>query len=98
MNTTVTTIQNLKVALLEFSKLMADSNTSRNETYAQIADNVWREKIYPFIKNENVTTWESDIIKKIINNPYTRLALSEKQAYCVAAAYQRINQETILVK
>jgi hypothetical protein len=74
---------------------MVKSNTTRNTVYEQMANAVWNEEIAPFVKDENITTWEIDIKKKFIDNPYVRFSMSEKQAYCLARAFATINPETI---
>lgn len=90
-----TSLQNLKVSLIDYSSYIAKSNTTGNSTYSQIADDIYAEKIQPFVKNIAITTWEADIQKRIIDNPYSKIILSEKQAYCLARAYQLLNPETI---
>jgi hypothetical protein len=90
-----TTIQNLKVSLIKFIDYMVESNTTQNTVYEQMANTVWNEEIKPFVINEDITTWESDIKKKFIDNPYVRFSMSEKQAYCLAKAFATINPETI---
>lgn len=94
--TTQTTIQELKKALLDYNFYVVKNNTTGNHTYDQIANSIWAEKIAPFVKNENITTWESDIKAKFCDNVYVRYNISEKQAFCLARAFACINQETIL--
>ena len=60
-----------------------------------MANSVWREEIKPFVKNEDITTWESDIKKRFLDNPYVKNEISEKQAFCLARAFQVLNPETI---
>ena len=93
MNNTAT-IQQIKAALLDFNRYMVTANRG-NGIYEDLANTVWNDKILPFVKNETIGTWESDIQKKFIDNPYVRFEMSEKQAYCLARAYAAINPETI---
>lgn len=51
-----TNIQNLKAAIIEFVSYMVKSNTTRNTIYEQMADRVWREKIAPYVVNQEITT------------------------------------------
>lgn len=87
------TIQQLKDSLIKYNNFVVKSNTTGNHTYESMAQNVWANEIFPFIPNENVTTWELDIKKKFIDNPYCRYEMSEKQAYCLARAYANLNKE-----
>jgi hypothetical protein len=91
-----TSVQNLKASLIKFVDYMVKCNTTQNTTYEQMANTVWAEEIQPFLVNENITTWEIDIKKKFIDNPYVRFNISEKQAYCLAKAFANINPETII--
>lgn len=90
-----TTIQDLKKAIIEYVKWVAKQNETGNNTYEQVANSVYVEKIHPFVKNEEITGWEKDIKKKFFDNPYVRFEISEKQAYCLARAFASINQDTI---
>lgn len=89
-----TNIQNVKAAIIKYVDYMVKSNTTRNTNYEQMADQVWREEIAPYVVNEEITTWESDIKKKFIDNPYVRFDISEKQAFCLARAFAKINPDT----
>lgn len=89
-----TNIQNIKAAIIDFVRHTVKSNITRNTVYEQIANQVWREKIAPYVINEEITTWESDIKKKFIDNPYVRFDISEKQAFCLARAFANINPDT----
>jgi hypothetical protein len=91
-----TSIQKLKGSLIKFVDYMVKGNTTQNTIYEQMANTVWSEEIQPFLVNENITTWEVDIKKKFIDNPYVRFSMSEKQAYCLARAFAAINPETII--
>lgn len=93
---TTTTIQNLKNAIIRFVNYTVKSNTTANSTYEGMANTVWREEIAPYVANDEITTWEADIKKKFIDNPYVRYDISEKQAYCLARAWASINHETIV--
>lgn len=64
--------------------------------YDSLSDNVWREEIMPYVQNESIDGWEKDIQAKFCNQPYQKFVISEKQAYCLAKAFQRINQYTIV--
>lgn len=90
-----TTVQDLKKAIQEYVYYVVKSNTTANSNYEKISDNIYNEKIKPFVVNENITTWESDIKKRFMDNPYAKFEISEKQAFCLARAYQAINTETI---
>lgn len=92
---TTTSINNLKVAIIDYINYVVKANTTGNSTYESVSNNVWREQIAPYVKNEAITTWELDIKKKFVDNPYCRYAISEKQAYCLARAYAQLNPETI---
>lgn len=89
-----TTIQNIKVAIIRYVSYMVKSNTTANRTYEGMAETVWREEIAPYVVNEEIDTWESDIKKKFIDNPYVRFDISEKQAFCLARAFAKINPDT----
>lgn len=89
-----TSIQNIKTAIIDYVDYLVKANAG-NATYEQMANMVWQEQIQPYVKNENITTWEADIQKKFINNPYVRFSISEKQAFCLARAFAAINTETI---
>lgn len=81
---------------MDYVMNVVDANTQGNRTlYEQMSDKVWNEEIAPFVKNENITTWELDIKKKFINNPYVSYRISEKQAFCLARAFQVLNPHTI---
>lgn len=89
-----TSIQNIKSSIIDYVDYLVKSN-SGNAIYEQMANTVWQEQIQPFVVNENITSWGSDIQKKFINNPYVKYPISEKQAYCLARAFAAINPETI---
>lgn len=91
-----TTIQNLKKSLLTYVDYMVKSNTTKNDVYERMANNVWNEEVRPYVLNEEITTWEADIKKRFLDDPYVRFNMSEKQAYCLARAFAAINPETIL--
>jgi hypothetical protein len=92
------TIQTIKQALIEYNYRIVFANKTMGSRSMQqdIADEIWNEKLAPFIKNETITTWEKDIQEKMLN-PYCKWAISEKQAYCLARAFQSINQDTISI-
>ena len=90
-----TTIQDLKKAIIEYVDYLVKANTSTNAIYETMANDVYANHIQPFVRDENVATWESDIQKKFFNNPYVRFTISEKQAFCLARAFAAINQDTI---
>lgn len=92
-----TTIQSLKQAIIEYNNYQVKCMETRNHTYENIADSIYREKIFPYVKNENIDTWELDIKKRFLDDPYCRLIISDKQAYCLARALQKLNPETITV-
>lgn len=93
-----TTIQNLKKSLLTYVDYMVKSNTTKNPIYENLANRVWREEVKPYVLNEEITTWEADIKKRFLDDPYVRVNMSEKQAYCLARAFAAINSETIINK
>jgi len=96
MSTKTTTIQSLKQSIIDYVNYVVKANTTGNrDTYDTISNNVWKEQIAPFVVNEEIKTWESDIKKKFTDNPYLRFAISEKQAYCLARAWASLNPETI---
>jgi hypothetical protein len=90
------TIQDIKQALIEYNYRLVFANKTMGSRSMQqdIADEIWNEKLAPFIKNETITSWEKDIQEKMLN-PYCKWAISEKQAYCLARAFAQINPETI---
>jgi hypothetical protein len=90
------TIQEIKQALIEYNyRLVFANKTMGSSTMQQdIADDIWAEKLAPFIKNETITSWEKDIQEKMLN-PYCKWTISEKQAYCLARAFAQINPGTI---
>ncbi len=90
-----TSIQELKKAIIEFVGYRNDAQRGNTNLYDRMADQLWNEKIGPFVKNEKIETWEQDIQKRFLDNPYVRFAISEKQAYCLARAFAAINPETI---
>jgi hypothetical protein len=93
--TQVTTNQ-LKASIISYVNYIVKANTTGNrDLYEGIADTTWREEIKPFVINEEITTWESDIKKKFIDQVYLRFSISEKQAYCLARAWAAINPSTI---
>lgn len=89
------TLNQIKVSIIKFVEYQVKSNTTANQIYEQMANDVWCNEIAPFVKNENITSWEADIQKKFIDNPYVRFTISDKQAYCLARAYAALNPETI---
>lgn len=92
-----TTIQKLKVSIIKYVDYVVKANTTGNrDLYDKISNKVWAEEITPFVKNENITSWELDIKKKYLDEPYLRYNVSEKQAYCLAKAFASINPETII--
>lgn len=91
-----TTIQNLKKSLLAYVDYMVKFNTTKNSVYENLANKVWSEEVKPYVLNEEITTWEADIKKRFLDDPYVRIKMSEKQAYCLARAFAAINSETIL--
>jgi hypothetical protein len=92
-----TTIQNLKKSIITYVDYVVKANTQGNQNmYESIANKVWNEEVAPFVKNENITSWESDIKNKFCNNPYVKFSISEKQAYCLARAFAAINPETVI--
>lgn len=96
MTQVTTTIQNLKSSIINYVANVVDANTQGSRTiYEQLSDKIWNEEIAPFVKNENITSWEIDIKKKFIDNPYVAYPISEKQAFCLARAFQQLNIETI---
>lgn len=90
-----TTLQSLKQSIIKFVDYMVKDNTTKNHVYEQMANNVYREEIMPFVKNEEIETWEADIKKKFLDNPYVRFNISDRQAFCLARAFANINPETI---
>lgn len=91
-----TTIQQLKQAIITHVNYTVKANTTGNrDLYEGIADTTWKEEIMPYVVNEEITTWELDIKKKFIDQPYVRFGISEKQAYCLARAWAAINPSTI---
>lgn len=96
MNQT-TTLQDLKKSLINYTEWVVKSNTYKNGTYGQISNKIWNEQIAPFVKDETLTGFKADIAKKIINNPYTRFPLSEKQAYCVVTEWAN-NEKNLISK
>lgn len=83
----------MKASLIKYNDYSVKAITTANATYESMAANVWSTEIFPFIQNEKITTWEADIKNKFIDNPYCRMVMSEKQAYCLARAYAAINAE-----
>jgi hypothetical protein len=92
---TTTTIKSLKESIIEYVDYLVKSNTTSNAIYENMANDVYANQIQPFVKNEAITTWEADIQKRFLNNPYCKFQISEKQAYCLARAFAQINSETI---
>lgn len=92
MNTV--SIQTLKTGIINYVDFLVKANQG-NGIYETMANDVWQNEIQPFVKNETITTWEADIQKKFINNPYVRFSISEKQAYCLARAFAAINPNNI---
>lgn len=90
------TVQDLKKSIIKYVGYMVKDNTTKNHAYEEIANDIYRKEIAPFVVNENITTWESDIKKKFFDNPYVRFDISEKQAWCLANAFSKINPETII--
>lgn len=93
------TIQQIKQSLISYNCSIVKSNTTMSsKTMAEdIANQVWDEELRPYLLNETITSWEKDIQEKMINNTSCRWFISEKQAYCLARAFQAINPDTISV-
>ena len=90
------TINDIKKSIITYVNYVVKANTTSNrDLYEGISDTIWNEEIKPFVINEEITTWESDIKKKFIDQPYVRFGISEKQAYCLARAWAAINPTTI---
>jgi hypothetical protein len=93
---TQVTINQIKSSIITYVNYVVKANTTGNrDLYESMSDNVWREEIKPYVVNEEITTWESDIKKKFIDQVYLRFSISEKQAYCLARAWAAINPSTI---
>lgn len=90
-----TTLQELKSAIKDYVYYQVRVNTTGNHTYETIANNIWKEKLAPFIKNEDIQDWTKDIKTKFLDNPYVRFEISEKQAYCLAKSFATLNPNTI---
>lgn len=89
-----TSTQNIKKSIIDYVDYLVKAN-SGNAIYETMANDVWQNEIQPYVKNETITTWEADIQKKFINNPYVKFSISEKQAFFLARALAAINPDTI---
>lgn len=89
------TINELKTSIMSYVRFMVKKTKYGNNTYQDVADTIYRDEIYPYVKNDNITGWEVDIKGKFLNGINVPYEISEKQAYCLARAFAQLNPETI---
>lgn len=94
---TQTTIISLKQAIITYVSYYVQNNKMRNSVYADMADDIYREKIAPFVIKENIEGFESDIKRRFLDDPSVKFNISEKQAYCLARAFMNANPDTIVM-